>query len=73
MIIDLSQYKEVLVNSDQQEVTVRGGVLMKDLQIALSTENQFTSTGCIRASSNALVANELQPLQMVTLLVPFPT
>ena len=60
MIIDLSQYKEVEVHSDQQEVIIRGGVLMKELQIALSKENQFTSTGFRRAKLDAQVANEIE-------------
>lgn len=43
IIIDLSRFKDVRVDTDQQLVTVKGGVLMKELQIALSESNQFTS------------------------------
>jgi len=43
MIIDLSQYKEISVDPHQRTVAVRGGVLMKELQLALSEKGQFTS------------------------------
>lgn len=43
MIIDLSHFKDVSIDTNQQLVTVKGGVLMKELQIALSEKNQFTS------------------------------
>ena len=43
MIIDLSQYREVVVDPGQRTVAVRGGVLMKELQVALSEKGQFTS------------------------------
>lgn len=43
MIIDLSQYKEICVEPSQRTVAVRGGVLMKELQLALSEKGQFTS------------------------------
>lgn len=43
MIIDLSHYKEVVVDAGQRTVAVRGGVLMKELQLALSEKGQFTS------------------------------
>ncbi|KAL9634420.1 MAG: hypothetical protein Q9204_003008 [Flavoplaca sp. TL-2023a] len=43
MVIDVSQFKDVHVDANRQLVTVRGGVLMKELQIALSEENQFTA------------------------------
>ncbi|KAG8526328.1 uncharacterized protein KY384_000321 [Bacidia gigantensis] len=43
IIIDLSKYKQVSVDADQRTVTVRGGVLMKELQIALSEQGQFTA------------------------------
>ncbi|KAI4243011.1 MAG: hypothetical protein L6R40_003702 [Gallowayella cf. fulva] len=43
IIIDLSRFKDVRVDTDQQLVTVKGGVLMKELQIALSESNQFTT------------------------------
>lgn len=43
MVIDISQYKDVAVDASQQIVAVRGGVLMKELQIALDEHGQFTS------------------------------
>ena len=43
MIIDMSRYKEVIVDPNQHIVTVRGGILMKELQLALSEHGQFTS------------------------------
>ena len=43
MIIDLSRYKEVVVDAGQSTVTIRGGVLMKELQLTLSEKGQFTS------------------------------
>ena len=44
IVIDLSRYKEVMVDRSKQSVIVRGGVLMKELQIALSEQGQFTGT-----------------------------
>lgn len=44
MIVDLSQYKEISVDPSQRTVAVRGGVLMKEMQLALSEKGQFTST-----------------------------
>ena len=43
MVIDLSRYKEVVADRNRRTVAVRGGVLMKELQIALSEKDQFTS------------------------------
>ncbi|KAL8716457.1 MAG: hypothetical protein Q9220_000364 [cf. Caloplaca sp. 1 TL-2023] len=43
VIIDLSQYREIVVDVDEHAVTVRGGVLMKELQVALSEKHQFTT------------------------------
>jgi len=43
MIIDLSRYREVVVDPARRIVAVRGGVLMKELQVALSEKAQFTS------------------------------
>ncbi|CAL8578068.1 hypothetical protein XPA_003869 [Xanthoria parietina] len=43
MVIDLSHFKDVAVDTNQHLVTVRGGVLMKELQIALGEKNQFTT------------------------------
>lgn len=43
MVIDMSHYKEVVVDPDQHTVAVRGGVLMKELQLALGEKRQFTS------------------------------
>ena len=43
MIIDLSQYREVVVDPGKRTVAVRGGVLMKELQVALSEKGYFTS------------------------------
>ena len=42
-ILDLSLYKHAVVDSSRNTVTVKGGLLMKELQIALSKERQFTS------------------------------
>ena len=46
--MDLSHYREVDVNSDHHTVVIRGGVLMKELQLALSEKGQFTSMSIIR-------------------------
>ena len=43
LVIDMSRYKEIIVHRDEHTVTVRGGVLMKELQLALSEKGQFTS------------------------------
>ena len=43
MVIDMSRYKETMVDPEGHIVAVRGGVLMKELQLALSEEAQFTS------------------------------
>ena len=43
MVIDMSNHKEVIVDPDQHTVAVRGGVLMKELQLALGEKGQFTS------------------------------
>ncbi|KAL8805833.1 MAG: hypothetical protein Q9182_001745 [Xanthomendoza sp. 2 TL-2023] len=43
IVIDLSKFKDVCVDADQHKVAVRGGVLMKELQIALSEKHQFTT------------------------------
>ena len=43
MVIDLCRYKDIVVDPDKQEVTVRGGVLMKEVQVALSEKGRFTS------------------------------
>ena len=42
LIIDLSKYKHVEVNLNET-ATIKGGVLMKDLQVALSKEGRFAS------------------------------
>lgn len=42
MIIDLSQYKEISVDSSQRTIAVREEILMKELQLALSEKGQFT-------------------------------
>lgn len=36
MIIDLSQYKIIRVGPNQRTVAIQGGVLIKELQLALS-------------------------------------
>ena len=43
MVIDMSRYKETIVDPVGHTVAVRGGVLMKELQLALSEKGQFTS------------------------------
>ncbi|KAI4116242.1 MAG: hypothetical protein LQ345_003305 [Seirophora villosa] len=43
LVIDLSQYKSISVEADQHRVSVRGGVLMKELQLELSKQGQFTT------------------------------
>ncbi|KAL9030053.1 MAG: hypothetical protein Q9196_001789 [Gyalolechia fulgens] len=43
IVIDLSLFKEVSVDPNRHTVAVRGGVLMKELQIALSKYNQFAT------------------------------
>lgn len=42
-ILDLSSYKDIALNLATNTVTVRGGVLMKELQVALNKDGQFTS------------------------------
>ena len=44
MIIYMSRYKETIIDPDGHYVAVRDGVLMKELQLALSEKEQFTST-----------------------------
>lgn len=44
LIIDLSRYKDVAVDPQRHEVTISGGVLMKELQLALAEKHQMTST-----------------------------
>ena len=44
MVIDLSHFKEIQVYPDKRTVVIRGGVLMKELQLALTDKGQFTST-----------------------------
>lgn len=52
-VLDLSLYKAVIPDPTTRSVTIKGGVLMKELQAALSTKGQFTSVsngstvGCI--------------------------
>lgn len=43
-ILDLSLYKDVVVEPSKNIATVKGGLLMKELQVALNKEGQFTST-----------------------------
>ena len=42
VIIDLQRYKEIVVDASKNLVTVKGGVLMKEFQVALSKEDQIT-------------------------------
>lgn len=42
-VLDLSSYKDIALNLVTNTVTVRGGVLMKELQVALNNEGQFTT------------------------------
>ena len=42
MVMDLSYYKGVFVDATSRTAIVRGGALMKDLQVALSEKGQFT-------------------------------
>lgn len=51
LIIDLSHYKDVKVDSEARTVTVKGGVLMKELQLALSEKKLFTSKLPFRSRS----------------------
>ena len=52
-ILDLSRYKAVIVDASSHTVTIKGGLLMKELQVALSKEGQFacvsngSTVGCI--------------------------
>lgn len=48
IVIDMSCFKEIVVGPDRHTVVVRGGVLMKNLQLALSGKGQFTSTNGTR-------------------------
>lgn len=42
VIVDLRRYKSVEVDSSAHTVTVGGGLLMKELQFALSSKGEFT-------------------------------
>ncbi|MCJ1311794.1 hypothetical protein MMC25_005467 [Agyrium rufum] len=42
-IIDLRRYKDIVVDSSRNTVTVKGGILMKELQLALAKENLITT------------------------------
>lgn len=42
-ILDLSLYKDIVAEPSKNIVTVKGGVLMKDFQVALNKVGQFTS------------------------------
>jgi len=65
MIIDLSLYKEIRVDPNQRTVAVQGGVLMKELQLALSEKGQFTSIS--RRQGCAIISlTDFQPLRMAT-------
>lgn len=55
IIIDLCNYREVEVAAAQHTVTVRGGVLTKELQLALTEYGQFTSTTSARKSSKTML------------------
>ncbi len=68
MVIDLSHFKDVAVDTNQHLVTVRGGVLMKELQIALGEKNQFTSKVKVLLTCGP-TTNRKQLLQMAALLV----
>lgn len=68
MVIDLSHFKDVAVDTNQHLMTVRGGVLMKELQIALSEKNQFTSKAEVPLTFGP-ITNRTQLLQMAALLV----
>lgn len=59
MIIDLCRYKDVVVDPSQHTVSIRGGVLMKELQIALSEKNQFTSKCDLEVCYNPLITFQL--------------
>ncbi|KAK8134224.1 FAD binding domain-containing protein [Apiospora sp. TS-2023a] len=45
VIIDLSRYKGVSVDTSTQEATVKGGTLMKELQTSLHPHKRFTAVG----------------------------
>ena len=47
--MDLSLFKDVVADASKSMVTVRGGVLMKELQLALCAVGQFTSISFLRA------------------------
>ncbi|KAL1988299.1 hypothetical protein VTN96DRAFT_274 [Rasamsonia emersonii] len=44
-VLDLSLYREVVPDPANNVVTVKGGVLMKELQLALNKAGQFTTVG----------------------------
>ena len=46
IVIDLRLFKEVVVDQANQSVIVKGGLLMKELQVALSQKEQFTGKPC---------------------------
>lgn len=62
-VLDLSLYKDVALNLSSNTATVKGGVLIEELQVALSKEGQFTSI--VLSHLNAYF-----PLANMTLAVP---
>lgn len=51
IIIDLRKFKEIEPNEQNHTVIVRGGVLMKELQLALFEKNEFTSKSKLASST----------------------
>ena len=43
IIVDLRHYKDIVVDTSKNRVTVKGGVSMKELQLALAKEDRITS------------------------------
>ncbi|KAL9003412.1 MAG: hypothetical protein Q9188_003717 [Gyalolechia gomerana] len=65
LIIHLSLFKEVSVDQDRHTVAVRGGVLVKELQITLSKQGHFTTV----ANGNTAIRGAGQFFGNVTELV----
>ena len=47
LVLDFSQYKSIQVNAAEQQVTVAGGVLMKELSTALADAGQCARMICL--------------------------
>lgn len=62
-VLDLSLYKDVALNPSSNTATVKGGVLMKELQVALNKEGRFTSILHSHISMDFLFAKHFRSCQ----------